>query len=83
MEAFVGTITLFAGNFAPSGWFFCDGQELDMRRYAALYSILGNQYGGNGTTTFALPNIAPLKDSDGRGQSIYIICYTGLYPMRD
>ncbi len=83
MEAFIGTITLFGGNYAPSGWFLCNGQELPIQRFAALYSILGAQYGGNGTTTFALPNMAPVKDSDGQGQSIYIICYTGIYPMRE
>jgi microcystin-dependent protein len=53
----IGEVTLFAGNFAPSGWAFCDGQLLAISQNTALFSILGTTYGGDGRTTFALPNL--------------------------
>jgi VCBS repeat-containing protein len=56
-EPFLGQIVAFAGNFAPAGWALCDGQLLPINQYQALFSILGTQYGGNGITTFALPNL--------------------------
>lgn len=55
---YVGEILLFAGNFAPVGWAFCDGQILAISDYDVLFSILGTTYGGNGTTNFALPGSA-------------------------
>jgi microcystin-dependent protein len=54
---FLGEIALFAGNFEPNGWKFCHGQELSIVQNTALFSILGNTYGGNGTTTFKLPDL--------------------------
>ena len=57
MEDFIATIKLFAGNFAPDGWFFCWGQSLPIQQYAALYSLLGTTYGGDGRTTFNLPDL--------------------------
>lgn len=57
MEPFIGQIMLFAGNFAPRGWALCDGTLLDIQANSALFSILGTTYGGNGTTTFALPDL--------------------------
>lgn len=56
-EAFIGSIVLFAGNFAPRNWAFCNGQILNIAQNTALFSILGTTYGGNGQTTFALPNL--------------------------
>lgn len=56
-EPFVGQITLFGFNFAPSGWAQCAGQLLPISQNAALFSLLGTQFGGNGTSTFALPNL--------------------------
>jgi microcystin-dependent protein len=53
----MGVIKLFAGNFAPQGWFFCDGTLLPISQYQALYSLLGTTYGGDGRTTFALPDL--------------------------
>jgi microcystin-dependent protein len=53
----VGEIRMFAGNFAPTGWMFCEGQLLQIAQNVALFSLLGTSYGGNGTTTFALPNL--------------------------
>ena len=56
-DGFVGEIRMFAGNFAPSGWAFCDGSLYPVSEYQALFSILGTTYGGDGTTTFALPDL--------------------------
>lgn len=56
-EPFIGEIRMFAGNFAPVGWAFCNGQLLSISQNTALFSLLGTTYGGNGTTTFALPDL--------------------------
>lgn len=57
MEPFIAQIMLFGGNFAPRGWAFCDGQLLPIANYSALFSLIGNTYGGDGRTTFALPDL--------------------------
>lgn len=57
MESFLGQIILFAGNYAPDGWLPCLGQALNIAQYQALYSIIGTYYGGDGKTTFALPDL--------------------------
>jgi microcystin-dependent protein len=57
MEQYLGTIKLFAGNFAPRGWAFCHGQLLSISQNTALFSLLGITYGGNGSTTFGLPDL--------------------------
>jgi len=57
MEPFIGQIIMFAGNFAPRGWAFCDGQLIPITQNTALFSILGTTYGGDGRTTFALPDL--------------------------
>src|SRR5256885_6556579 len=57
LEPLIGSIALFAGNFAPKGWMFCAGQILSIAQNTALFSILGTTYGGNGQTTFALPDL--------------------------
>ena len=56
-QPYVGEIAMFAGNYAPVGWMFCDGSELPIRDYQALFSLLSTTYGGNGTTTFKLPDL--------------------------
>jgi microcystin-dependent protein len=56
-EPFIGEIRMFGGNFAPRGWAFCDGQLLSIAQNTALFSLLGTTYGGNGQTTFALPDL--------------------------
>ncbi len=56
-EPFVGEVRWFAGNFAPRGWAFCDGQLLPVSTYDALFSLLGTTYGGDGRTTFGLPDM--------------------------
>jgi microcystin-dependent protein len=71
-EPFIGSIILFAGNFAPRGWAFCNGQILSIAQNTALFSILGTTYGGNGQTTFALPDLrgrAALSAGQGPGLS--------------
>jgi microcystin-dependent protein len=83
MEAFVGTICLFPyeRDWAPEKWFKCDGQLLQISQHQHLYSLIGNKYGGDGMTTFALPKIAPLKDAGNR-MLYYCIAYEGIYPPR-
>lgn len=69
-EPFIGEIRMFAGNFAPRGWAFCDGSLLSIASNSALFSILGTTYGGNGQTTFALPDLrgrVPLHPGQGPG----------------
>jgi len=70
MDEMIGIIKIFAGTYAPQGWMFCQGQELPIQQYAALYSILGETYGGNGQTTFALPDLRG-RMPIGAGQSPY------------
>lgn len=57
-DPFIGEIRMFAGDFAPTGWALCNGQLLAIASNSPLFSILGTVYGGNGTTTFALPNLS-------------------------
>lgn len=56
-SAFLGTIVAWPINFAPQGWMFCEGQTLPVNQFQALYSLLGNTYGGSGITTFCLPDL--------------------------
>jgi microcystin-dependent protein len=70
--AYIGSIVLFAGNFAPRGWQFCQGQLMNIAQNTALFSILGTTYGGNGQTTFALPDLrgrVPVGQGQGPGLS--------------
>jgi microcystin-dependent protein len=65
---------MFAGTYAPTGWALCDGQVLSIQNNTALFSLLGTTYGGNGTTTFGLPNLqgaAPLMAGQGQNLSLY------------
>lgn len=71
-EPFVGEIRMFAGNFAPRGWALCDGQLLAVSQNDALFSLLGTIYGGDGRTTFGLPDMRgriPLHAGNGPGLS--------------
>src|SRR5436305_2548610 len=75
-DAYIGEIRMFAGNFAPRGWATCDGQILPIAQNTALFSLLGTQYGGNGQTTFALPDLrgrVPIHYGQGPGLSPYDI----------
>lgn len=70
-DPYLGEITMFTGTFAPQGWHFCNGATLPLLQYQALFALLGTTYGGNGQTTFGLPNLvgrAPLH-------------FSGDYPM--
>lgn len=70
MDAFIGTIIIFGGNFAPRDWAFCNGQLLQIQQYSALYSLIGDTYGGDGRTTFALPDLrgrVPMGYGQGKG----------------
>lgn len=72
MEPLLGQVIMFAGNFAPRGWAFCDGQLLAINQNQALFSILGATYGGDGRTSFALPDLrgrAPIATGRGPGLS--------------
>jgi microcystin-dependent protein len=78
---FLGEIKLFALNFAPRGWHFCDGTLLAISSNTALFSLLGTFYGGNGTTNFALPNLkgrAPAHFGNGQSQSLTLGETTGV-----
>ena len=69
-EGFIGEIRMFAGNFAPKDWAFCQGQLLSISQNTALFSILGTTYGGDGRSTFALPNLSgrvPVGVGQGAG----------------
>ena len=79
-EPFIGEIRIFAFNFAPNGWAFCDGQLLPINQYQALFSLLGTFYGGDGRTNFALPNLqsrVPLQMGQGAGLSNYVLGQSG------
>jgi len=72
-DPFVAEIRMFAGNFAPTGWALCNGQLLPLSQNTALFSLLGTTYGGDGKSTFALPNLqdsAPMQPGQGAGLSL-------------
>ena len=73
-EPFLGEIRIFTCDYPPKGWALCEGQLLSIRQYTALFSILGTYYGGDGHTTFALPDLrgrVPLDQGEGPGRSSY------------
>lgn len=75
-QPFVAEIRMFAGNFAPTGWAQCNGQLLPISQNTALFSLLGTFYGGDGKSTFALPNLegsTPLGQGQGPGLSEYFL----------
>jgi microcystin-dependent protein len=81
----VGEIVLFAGNFPPRGWMLCDGRILLISHYAALFSLLGTTYGGDGRVNFALPNLKAfaLPDLKAPVEGLnYIIAIQGAWPER-
>lgn len=75
-DPFLGEIKLFAGNFAPRGYALANGQILPIAQNTALFSLFGTNYGGNGTSTFALPDFqgrAPMNQGNGAGLSPYVV----------
>src|SRR5215475_4447138 len=74
-QPYVGEIRMFAGNFAPAGWMFCEGQLLPISEYETLFNLIGTTYGGDGQSTFALPDLRgrlPIHFGDG-----FILAETG------
>jgi microcystin-dependent protein len=70
MDAYIGEIRIFCGNFAPLNWMFCEGQLLPIQQNTKLFSVIGTMYGGNGTVTFALPDLrgsVPISQGTGPG----------------
>ncbi|SCY92800.1 phage tail protein [Alkaliphilus peptidifermentans] len=82
MEGIIGEIRMFAGNYPPRGWVFCDGQLLSISHNTALFSVIGNKYGGDGKKNFALPNLkgrVPMGCGEGQGLTKRDIGSTGGY----
>lgn len=79
MDYILGSIVLFPFNFTPMDWMPCKGQTLQVAQYQAVFSLIGYTYGGNGTTTFNLPNLQGAEPIPNMG---YFICMAGLYPER-
>jgi microcystin-dependent protein len=80
METYLGTILMVGFNFAPVGWALCNGQLLSISQNTALFSLLGTYYGGDGVTTFGLPNLqgrVPIHQGNGAGLSPYNIGQLG------
>ena len=83
MDPFVAEIRIFPFNFAPVGWATCDGQLLPISQNTALFSLLGTYYGGDGKTTFALPNLqgrVPVHQGQGPGLADYALGQEGGTP---
>ncbi len=78
-DPYLGEVILFAGNFAPRGWAFAEGQLLQIAQNQALFSILGTTYGGDGQTTFALPDTRGTEPACMH----YIIALQGIFPSRN
>jgi microcystin-dependent protein len=78
-QPYVGEIRMFAGNFAPAGWMFCEGQLLPISENETLFQLIGTTYGGDGESTFALPDLRgrlPLHQGSGGGNNL-ILAETG------
>jgi microcystin-dependent protein len=77
---FVAEIRMFPGSFAPRGWAFCNGQLLSISQNTALFALIGTTYGGDGKSTFALPDLqgrAPLHQGEGPGLTERVLGETG------
>ena len=75
MEGMIGEVILYYGTSAPQNWLLCDGSSYSTQSYTSLFSVVGSAYGGNGISTFNVPELSS-PDSN----IIYIICYQGTYP---
>ena len=79
-QPYIGEIRMFAGNFAPAGWMFCDGTQLAISENDALFTLIGTTYGGDGQETFNLPDLrgrVPIHQGSAPGGSTYTIGQTG------
>jgi microcystin-dependent protein len=81
MDPILGSLCLFPWNWATEGWLKCDGRLLPISQYMALFSLLGVEFGGDGKTNFAIPNIPSIKTANG-GDVDYYIAVQGVYPYR-
>lgn len=79
-DSFVGEVQLFPYGFAPRGWMECEGQVLPIQQNDALFSLIGTKFGGNGTSTFALPDLRGLTPTK---ETRYYIEMDGIFPVRD
>ncbi|WP_218973159.1 phage tail protein [Labilibaculum manganireducens] len=80
MEGYIGEIRFFAGNFAPRGWMFCDGEMLTIQEYTPLFAIISSYYGGDARTNFALPDLrqkVAIGTGRGPGLSYYQLSQRG------
>ncbi|NLW92787.1 MAG: tail fiber protein [Syntrophomonadaceae bacterium] len=80
MEPYIGQIQAFSFNYAPRGWVVCDGQLLSVAQYQPLFALLGPRFGGNGTTTFAVPD---LRNASLANSCLYYIATEGLWPSQN
>jgi microcystin-dependent protein len=79
-DVFIGSLMLVPYNFAPYGWAFCDGRLLNIAQNTALFALIGNQFGGDGKTTFALPDLrgrVPIGQGQGPGLRNYVQAQKG------
>ncbi len=79
-QPYVGEVRMFAGNFAPAGWMFCEGQLLPISENETLFQLIGTTYGGDGQVTFALPDLrgrVPIHQGQGPGLQNYTLAQTG------
>ena len=81
MDQFWGEIRLLPYNFAPMGWALCDGSLLQIMQNQALFSLIGTSFGGDGRTTFALPDLRSKVPLTGQGS--YYIALQGVFPSRN
>ncbi|ACV63155.1 Tail Collar domain protein [Desulfofarcimen acetoxidans DSM 771] len=81
MDPLLGDIELFAFDFAPRHWMPCEGQTLSTATYQTLFSLIGITFGGNGITTFCLPDLRNALPMQGMGMH-YCIAVEGIYPSR-
>lgn len=79
MDENIGSICLLPYNFTPVGWLLCNGQTVNIMQYQALYALIGPVYGGDGRSTFVLPN---LQGSEPHPAVRYFIAAEGLYPSQ-
>ena len=79
MEPFIRQIELFPYTFAPRSWMYCEGQLLSISQYQTLYALMGTNFGGDGRTTFALPD---LKGKEPIPNMRYCIALEGIFPSR-
>ena len=80
IEAYLGQIQLFAFGFAPIGWMLCNGATLNINQYSPLYALIGITYGGDGRTTFKIPNLqgaSPIPNME-----YYMVVEDGVFPQR-